>query len=194
MGSEQSKATKRRFDDGLFHSRYFVGEGIDIGGGSDSLEHHSYAFRMIKKVDTWDVPQGDAQYMIGVKDNRYDFVHSSHCLEHMVDPYTAFKNWIRITKPGGFLIVTVPEEKMYERGIWPSKSNSDHKWSFVIGHSRHSMSKSISILEFLYRFSEIDVEKIELISDFYDARKAHIDQTAGKSITECAIEFVVRKI
>ena len=34
---EQSKAAKRRFDDGAFQSRYFVGRGIDIGGGPDPL-------------------------------------------------------------------------------------------------------------------------------------------------------------
>ena len=34
---EQSKAAKRRFHDGAFHSRYFVGNGIDIGGKADPL-------------------------------------------------------------------------------------------------------------------------------------------------------------
>ena len=34
----------------------------------------------------------------GVKDETYDFVYSSHTLEHINDIYTALKNWIRILK------------------------------------------------------------------------------------------------
>jgi ubiquinone/menaquinone biosynthesis C-methylase UbiE len=34
--------------------------------------------------------------MAGVVDGSVDFVHSSHCLEHMVDVRETLKNWIRI--------------------------------------------------------------------------------------------------
>ncbi|MEM1724783.1 MAG: hypothetical protein QXW71_03295 [Thermoplasmata archaeon] len=34
--------------------------------------------------------------MEGVPNCSYDFVHSSHCLEHLRDPREGLKNWFRI--------------------------------------------------------------------------------------------------
>ncbi|MBF0461497.1 MAG: methyltransferase domain-containing protein, partial [Magnetococcales bacterium] len=93
---EQSKAAKRRFNDGSFHNRWFVGHGIDIGGKPDPLAQHTNIFRGIDSVRIWDLQDGDAQLMAGVADEAYDFVHSSHCLEHMRDVDEALHNWIRI--------------------------------------------------------------------------------------------------
>ena len=102
---EQSKAAKRRFSDGLFHSRYFVGEGIDIGGKPDPLHQFRGVFPMMREVRTWDLEDGDAQYMEDVPDDRYDFVHSSHCLEHMVDVRTALGHPIGAS--GARILVTL---------------------------------------------------------------------------------------
>ena len=44
---EQSKAAKRRFDDGNFHNRYFIGKGIDIGCGDDNLGRLRHVFEHI---------------------------------------------------------------------------------------------------------------------------------------------------
>lgn len=124
---EQSKAARRRFSEGAFHTRYFVGEGIDIGGKPDPLGQYIEIFPLLMRVQTWDLEQGDAQFMQGVPDDHFDFVHSSHCLEHMHDARVALGNWARIVKPGGYLIVTVPDEDLYEHGHWPSRYNPDHK-------------------------------------------------------------------
>ena len=191
MAREQSKSAKRRFNDGKFHSTYFVGHGIDIGAGPDPLSQYSHVFRGMTRVHSWDTPQGDAQYVKWINDNQYDFVHSSHCLEHMVDPYVALQNWIRITKPGGHLIITVPEETLYEHGKWPSRFNGDHKWSFSIHKTRHSMPKAISIIEMLLTFDNIDVKRIELVDDFFNPTEP-ADQTRTIT-TECSIEIILQK-
>lgn len=191
MGKEQSKSAKRRFNDGKFHNQYFIGCGIDIGAGKDSLAQYKHVFRGITKVDTWDKPQGDAQLMNGVLDNTYDFVHSSHCLEHMENPYVALRNWIRILKPGGFLITTVPEEYLYEHGKWPSRFNGDHKWNFSIGKTRYNMTKNVSVMELLQHYYNVEVQKIELIDHFFDVYD-NSDQTRLPN-AECAIEFIIKK-
>ena len=191
MAKEQSKSAKRRFNDGNFHSKYFVGRGVDIGAGPDSLEKLAYVFRGITKVDSWDMPQGDAQLMESVRDDTYDFVHSSHCLEHMVDPHTALRNWIRITKPGGYLVITVPEEDLYEHFKWPSRFNGDHKWSFSIGKSKVSMPKATSVMELLMRLPNIEVQRIVLVDDFYNPNDES-DQTRSIT-TECSIEIILKK-
>ena len=195
MPWEQSKAAKRRFNSGSFHNRYFVGNGVDIGGKPDPLGQYAGIFPLMREVRIWDLADGDAQFMEGVPDNHFDFVHSSHCLEHLHDPYVGFGNWIRILKPGGHIITTVPDEDLYEKGVFPSRFNPDHKWTMTIQKKASWSEKSVNVMELLQSFGDqIKVLKIELIEDFYRSHlKKDIDQT-GTPVAECSIEFVVRKL
>ncbi len=191
---EQSKAAKRRYGDGLFHSRYFVGQGVDIGGKPDPLEQFKGIFPLMREARTWDLEDGDAQYMADVADGSLDFVHSSHCLEHMVDVRVALGNWVRIVRPGGFLIITVPDEDLYEHGQWPSRFNSDHKWSFTICKRRSAMPKSINVVDLAIEFADrLELERLQLVGDFHRTwLTSDFDQTLTP-VAECAIEIVWRK-
>lgn len=192
MTYETTKATYRRLHDIRYGLKYFVGKGIDIGAGNDSLGKFMQQFTAIQSVTPWDVQDGDAQRMEGVEDNSYDFVHSSHCLEHLYDPYEAFKNWIRICRPGGHLIVCIPDEDLYEQGVWPSQFALDHKTSWTILKESSWGGSSINLIEFLYRFRDkIEILKIELCNQMFNYVSPRVDQTHYTS--ECAIEFVVRK-
>lgn len=187
---EQSKAAKRRFSDGAFHTRYFVGEGIDVGCGPDSLYQHRKAFRGIFDVKMWDTPQGDAQTLAGEPRGHYDFLHSSHCLEHLSNPSQALMAWISVVKPGGFLIITVPSEQLYERDTWPSKFSGEHQWSFTLGRAR--LPRSANVLSFLLHYSDyVTVERVMEIHDFFDSANPN-DQTLLPN-AECAIEIILRK-
>lgn len=192
---EQSKAAKRRFYDGAFQTRYFVGDGIDIGGKPDPLAQYVDIFPAMRSVSTWDMEDGDAQFLSGVPDDSYNFLVSSHSLEHMVDVREALQNWIRVVKPEGYLIITVPDEDLYELGHWPSKFNVDHKWTFTI-YKRDSWSpKSINILDLLIEFSpQIEIERVVLLNDFFREafRKRGVDQTVT-FVAECGIEVIVKK-
>lgn len=190
---EQSKAAKRRFDDGNFHNRYFIGKGIDIGCGDDNLGRLRHVFRGIQDVRPWDLPDGDAQYLESVSDNEYDFVTSSHCLEHMVDPRVALKNWIRVCKSNGYLIITIPDREMYEQGNWPSIYNTDHKVTFSMKNV--ITPENIYVLDFLNECcgTEAVVEKIEVIRDFYYEGYLPQDQTLHPCIESC-IEIILRKL
>ncbi len=196
MPWEQSKSAKRRFNLGEFHTKYFVGDGIDIGGKPDPLGQYAGVFSKMRSAQTWDLEDGDAQYMEGVPDNCYDFVHSSHCLEHMNDPKKAFENWVRIAKPGGHIITTVPDEDLFEMGVFPSKFNPDHKWTMTIYKEKSWSPKSVNIMELLKSVSnQIQIIKIELIEDFYREQyvEREIDQT-NTPVAECCVEFIVRKL
>ena len=191
---EQSKAAKRRFFDGKFHSRYFVGHGIDIGAGNDCLENNMKQFMGIKSIRNWDMKDGDAQYLNSIANEQYDFAHSSHCLEHMENPVIAIDNWLRIIRPGGYLIVTVPDQHMYEHNFWPSRFNDDHKWTFTVTNINDVSGVTINVLEFLFNLRHVaTVEKIEVINSFFDEMLTdNIDQTMFIN-PECCIEFILRK-
>jgi len=52
----------------------------------------------------------DAIDIQSIQDNTYDFCFSSHCLEHIANPLKAIKEYLRIIKKHGYLIIIVPEK------------------------------------------------------------------------------------
>lgn len=53
----------------------------------------------------------EATALTGLPDSSYDFVLSSHCLEHVANPLAALKEWFRITRPGGWLVLALPDPR-----------------------------------------------------------------------------------
>ncbi len=47
----------------------------------------------------------------GIGANRYDFILSSHVVEHLANPIKALNEWKRILKPGGYMVVVAPHLK-----------------------------------------------------------------------------------
>lgn len=190
---ECSKSIPRRLRDVRYATRYLIGDGVDIGGKPDPLVLYREFFPSIRSLRTWDLEDGDAQLMASVADDTFDFVFSSHCLEHLVDPRVGLANWFRIVKPGGHLIVTVPDEDLYEQGVWPSTHNRDHKHSFTISKTVSWSPVSINLVALLAGLGAgADVRRLEVIDEAYRYDLPRFDQTLTP-LAECAIEFIVRK-
>jgi len=51
----------------------------------------------------------EATNLHGIADHGYDFVLSSHSLEHTANPVRALKEWIRVVKPDGSVVVLLPD-------------------------------------------------------------------------------------
>ena len=119
---ETSKAKLRRKKESFFS--YCEGMGLDIGYGGDLVTPNAQGF---------DMEHGDAMKLPGISRNTYDFVYSSHTLEHMPNPDIALLNWWNCVKLGGYLIIYVPERNLYEKKrTLPSRWNLDHKWFFLL--------------------------------------------------------------
>ena len=190
---ECSKSIPRRMAQPNFMRRYFNGHGVDIGGKPDPLSLYAGLFPLIRSVRVWDLEDGDAQLMAGVADDSFDFVHSSHCLEHLHDPRGALRHWLRIVRPGGYVVVTVPDEDLYEQGTFPSTFNPDHKWTFTLWKPHSWSARSLNLLDLLRDIGpDVRVEKIELLDATYRDDLPRYDQTKTP-VGECAIEFVLRK-
>src|SRR3546814_3492720 len=128
---------------------------------------------------------------LGVADESYDFVHSSHCLEHLRDPEEGLRNWFRILKPGGHLIVTVPDEDLYEQGIFPSAYNPDHKWTFTIWKIASWSPKSRNLIDLVRSLGEAaEVLKLELLNATFRYSLPRFDQTLTPT-GECGIEMEI---
>lgn len=189
-----STSLNRRLQDARFGNRWLVGQGIDIGGGPDSIGLYKGLFPRMQSVTVYDWAQGDAQYLANVHDASFDFVYSAHCLEHVVDPRIALGHWLRVLKPGGYMVVTVPDEDLYEQGVWPSTFNDDHKHSFTIFKQRSWSPVSINVLELLQSFdTEVGIEKVEQLNHTFLSGYVRFDQTRT-AFSECGIEIVLKKL
>lgn len=64
------------------------------------------------KFDRWKRPGYqyvlDATNLAPIPSGSYDFVLSSHNIEHIADPIRALKEWIRVLRDAGHLIIVVP--------------------------------------------------------------------------------------
>jgi predicted SAM-dependent methyltransferase len=182
---ETSKAFARRQREGFFH-KYFKGKGIDIGCGTD---------KVLPTADEWDLyqvgQQGDATFMEGVHDDSYDWVYSSHCLEHLEDPSEALKSWWRILRIGGNLIIFIPHRDLYEkREFLPSRWNMEHKKFYVIG--KHQNSDTLGILQTLEEVLGTEKFEILLVRKCDDGHT--ITEPTVHSDGEYSIEVVVKKL
>ncbi len=190
---ETSKSIIRRSADSRFATRWLIGAGIDIGAGQDSIGNYGQLFPLMTSLRSWDLPDGDAMLMEGVPDESFDFVHSSHCLEHLVDPLLALGHWIRICKPGGHVVIMIPDEDMYEQGIFPSTFNDDHKWTFTTGKRESWSPRSINVMDLLTQYTHlVSVQKMEVLDACFLQGLVRFDQTVLVT-GESAIEIVLRK-
>ncbi|HRJ46989.1 MAG TPA: methyltransferase domain-containing protein [Opitutaceae bacterium] len=51
----------------------------------------------------------EATALHGIADAGYDFLLSSHCLEHVANPLAALREWHRVVRPGGHLVLILPD-------------------------------------------------------------------------------------
>ena len=118
MGNETNKSYEYRVKKG--YGKFFQGKGLDIGCGKSPLS--SEIFTGITELVPYDNEDGqhenDGNTCSNLEDNSFDFVYSSHCLEHMDNPYEAFEHWVRVCKSGGVIFISVPHEIFYEKSTF----------------------------------------------------------------------------
>lgn len=173
--------------------KYFSGTGIDVGCGNDRIIKFKDKMSKMRHVRCWDISDGDGELLHGVQDYSTDFVHSSHSLEHMRSWENALRNWLRVVKSGGYVIVCVPDWELYEHYMWPSRFNSDHKWAFTLDTTKaHSFLVNLS-KDKLETMFPCKVQVLKRIEEGYDwTLGKEVDQTMNSA--ECAIEFVLKKV
>lgn len=143
-----------------FGGRYFSGRVIDIGCGRDLVVPHAVPF---------DLPQGDAQRILDyLEPESFDCVHSSHCLEHMNHVEAALSQWWALVKPGGYLIIVVPEEDLYEQGWWPSLFNTTHKATFNLGKSKSWSPVSYDIEALIRALPHVEIIEARVQDEGYN--------------------------
>jgi SAM-dependent methyltransferase len=98
---------------------YCVGYGLDLGFGGDPIT--ATAIRMDMPTPyayTGDYPVqlgGKAEDLYWFRDGVLDFVYSSHLLEDYADTEAVLREWLRVLRPGGRLIIFCPDEPIFRK-------------------------------------------------------------------------------
>jgi len=116
---------------------YTRGRGLDLGCGPfktfthfigvDNKHHHKrFGWNDFEP----DVVVDTCERLDLFADKCMDFVFSSHLLEHIEHFEDALREWWRVIKPGGHLVLYLPHKKLYPN-IGQPGANPDHKHDFV---------------------------------------------------------------
>lgn len=143
-----------------FLEKYFSGKVLDIGCG-DNL--------VVPNAAPFDRAQGDAENILSyLSPESFDCVHSSHSLEHMSDVPKVLEQWWQLVKPGGAMIIVVPDEDLYEQGVWPSLFNREHAATFRFKKSESWSPVSYNLGELCSALPGAEVVSLELQDIGYD--------------------------
>ena len=134
---------RRLADADVYRSYLARGRGVEIGGPSTIFQTEIAVYQVVDSLDgvnfssstIWEgaVRAGGTYRYYGWKKGRqlvadagdlssiasesYDFLVSSNCLEHVANPLKALKEWKRVVKRGGAILLVLPNKA----------SNFDHR-------------------------------------------------------------------
>jgi SAM-dependent methyltransferase len=98
-----------------FAKELLSGEGLDIG-----CNRREWAFPGATPIDLQINDQWDAY---NLPDKQYDYIFSSHCLEHLPDWVGALDYWSTRLKDGGIMYLYLPD---YSQTYWRPWNNRKH--------------------------------------------------------------------
>ena len=97
-------------------------------------------------------------------DNSYGIIESSHSLEHMEDTEKTMREWIRILKPGGILLIIVPDGKYHKHDMDVTKSIGERcfiEWSVnEFKEMLNRLTDVIDVIQFNTRNNNFDIDII----------------------------------
>lgn len=101
-------------------SKFCLGNGIDIGAGGSPILPSAISIDREEgqRANVGECPihlVGDAERLNWFADGALDFVYSSHCLEDFRDTKIVLKEWMRVLKYGGLLVLFLPDQATYEK-------------------------------------------------------------------------------
>lgn len=100
-------------------AKYCIGNGVDLGFGGDAITPSAVRVDFPRPYATTEGQPvqlgGDCQNLEWFRDGCLDYIYSSHLLEDFEDTEAVLKEWLRVLKTGGLLIIFCPDEQVYRR-------------------------------------------------------------------------------
>jgi len=149
---------------------FCVGYGLDLGFGGDPITEQAirvdlpqpYAYTGSAPVQLG----GDAAELRWFQDGVLDYVYSSHLLEDFPDTEGVLREWLRVLRPGGNLVIFCPDEQIYL--TYCQRTGAIHNQNHC--HADFSLPKVRNILrriggvKFIYENPLVDIYSWELVT------------------------------
>lgn len=125
----------------------------------------------------------------GLDPDGYDCIIAADCLEHLADPWTALRDAARRLRPGGRIILSVPNVRHWStlwalgaRGTWPLRDSGIHDRTHLRFFTRRSVVD-------LLGSTELEPERIVGVPRLREGRPSPLD-AAGRLLPGAAGELV----
>lgn len=171
-----NEASKVRWD----IVEYTRGHGLDLGCGPSKAFPHFTGVDNLADVELFgikiepDVVVDSCEQLTGFDDESQDFVFSSHLLEHIEDYAGALREWWRVIKPGGHLVLYLPHKDLYPN-CGTEGANPDHKHDFTqrdIERAMQFVEGGWSLLVNEFRDQGTEYSFLQVWKKRYDKRRS----------------------
>jgi SAM-dependent methyltransferase len=182
---ESGVAYLSRIDSGFMH-RYLSGDNILEIGGTGAGDGVPIVPAAIN-VDV-DYPGYDG-INLPFPDHSQDAVYASHVLEHVPDVVLALREWFRVLRVGGYLVVMVPHQLLYEKKKAPPSrfAGFAHRRFFMPHSLITDMTRALPLTEWRLRHMRDN-------DDGFDYTIPPEEHSIGCYEIECVVEKVERYI
>jgi ubiquinone/menaquinone biosynthesis C-methylase UbiE len=170
--------------DGVNYSNKTVWEGT-IKEGNTYKYHNKTGHQYIK----------EAADLSGIASNSFDFVLSCHSLEHVANPLKALKEWRRVLKENGHLILVLPNRDFSYDIKRPYTSMQHLITDFEKNVTEEDTTHFEEVIATIDDNDPIRESAIKLIRNNYEQRCVHHHVFDFKLITEMLewVGFTVKK-
>ena len=150
-------------------AKYCRGDGIDVGYGGDPIVSHAICIDQsepyAKYMNHAQHLHGDARTLHWFQDGTLDFVYSSHVLEDFQETRIVLDEWLRVLKPGGVLVLYLPDEQTYRehcRSLGkPSNHHHVHE-NFSLEFVKNALSHRQDV-QFIHSQFPVGIYSFELV-------------------------------
>jgi len=161
--SETAKCRERLKD-------YCSGFGLDLGFGGDKIVPWAIGVDLPNPYTRVGIDfqnfACDARDLSAFGDNAFDFVFSSHLLEDFENTEEVVREWGRVIKPGGNLVLYLPDEQLYRKHCRETGQtyNKHHKHeNFSADYLREILSR-IPCLHLVRVTDHVDDYSFEIVA------------------------------
>lgn len=174
---------------------YTRGKGLDLGCGPYKAFPHFRGIDSNIDAQLFGIQATGADFIIPTCEvlddfasQSQDFIFSSHLLEHISNWKGALKEWWRVLKQSGYLVLYVPDKDEYPK-VGAKGANPDHKWNCTYDKIVNAM-KDIGgwdLVEFQKRNENDEYSLFFVFKKFSDAKVHRHSWRDPKPTKTCAI-------
>lgn len=169
---------------------YTKGLGVEVGCGLNKIHTGAIGINLVLSDMDFGYPFGAQIKADGISlpwftDNSLDYLFSSHCLEHFHEPEKALKEWTRVIREGGYLVLILPHKNYYPN-IGHPQANKDHKHDFL----------PEDVKKIIDEIGKYEIIRIDTLHDKLKDNKIAITEASkyGHNTLNFSFEIVAKKI